>query len=388
MLAVEARRRADSIETKGALLTALTQGLPATEPAVAVDAPITSSLRSFIPSGMGRILGVEISADARTVVVNGQSLSGTGMFAAFDIETRAELRRVEFDTDVGQAYVDPAGAFALVSTTSEVTIYNLRTDGSSTIVENRAGEPEVVEASLSPDGSTVAVITVDGAVAFYDARTSKRLESATPPRVGGGRFTLDGSFAFGWIDPATGTLTIHLWDVAAGEEIRRFPLELPDGGEYPQTFLASPDLSRLVGIGFPGPGTVDVWDGVSGELIGNRSQRPADVRGRPAFVSDHVVALGRYDGSILLYDLESERIVRDPLEASGGGIWALAATPDRRTLVSVGDDEGLIRIWGPDDRGLLDQPIAPAQVLRAASADRSRYALGLAGRDDRGPRQR
>ena len=266
--------------------------------------------------------------------------------------------------------------FALVPDPSAVRIYGIRTEHDLTIVEVQPGDPEVVEASLARDGSTVAVIFSDRSVGFYDTRTGDRLDGATPPPiVGGGRFALDGSFVFGSIDPDNGILTIHLWDVEAGAEIRRFALESPDRGFYPQTFLSSPDLSLLVGIEFPGPGTVDVWDGVTGELIGERGQRPGNVRGRPAFVSDHIVALGRYDGSILLYDLASERVIRDPLEASGGGIWGLAATPDGRTLVSVGDDEGLIRIWGPDDHGLLDQPIASDRELRAVSADRSRYAV-------------
>ena len=80
-------------------------------------------------------------------------------------------------------------------------------------------------------------------------------------------------------------------------------------------------MAVLVGIDGLRSGAVEVWNGTTGGLIGDSSQRPRQSRGRPAFVSDRVIALGRFDGSIVLYDLASERVVRAPLKASGGGIW-------------------------------------------------------------------
>ena len=372
LLAVEARRHADTIDTRGALLTALTQTLPDPAPAVELDTPVTSSLRGFIPSGLARVFDVAISANGRTIAVTGLTAAGRPLFVAFDARTRAELLRV--DADLGNPFLDPKGAYVLVENLNAVEIYGIRDTTRRQVVEVRPGGPGILEASLSPDGSTVGVIFEDESIAFYDARTGRFLDAATPPPGAlGGRFAWDGSFTYGTIPADTGVLELHFWAVRAGVERRRVALE-PPGDVYPSTYVFSPDMALIVGIDRLGVGTMDVWNATTGELVGDRSQRPRKARGFPAFVSDRIVALGRYDGLIVLYDLASERLVRAPLRASGGGIWDLDATPDGRTLVSVGDD-GLIRIWSADDRGLIDAPVAAGADLLAVSADRSRMAV-------------
>jgi DNA-binding SARP family transcriptional activator/WD40 repeat protein len=374
LLAVEARRHDDSIQSRGALLTALTQGLPPREPTLELTAPVTSSLRRFIASGMGRIAGVDISDDGRTVVVNGDAPAGGGMFAAFDTDSGEELRRLEFDESVALANVDPTGSFALVRAGKELGLYGLRRDGDRAVAGVTTGR-ELQQASLSADGSMVSVGWSDGTVDFHDASTGQRMDLASPPqRVTAGRFRRDGAFLYGAVDEI-GRLTIHVWDVAAGTDVHQFTVATPhpDWEPVPDAFILSPDGSRLIATDFSGG--IDVWDTATGSLIGDRADRPGDVRGRPAFVTDTIIALGRPDGQVLLYDLDAERLVRAPLEASGGGIWALDATPDGRTLVSVGDDEGRIRIWGPDDQGTLDHVLARDRRVTAVSADRSTYAL-------------
>ncbi len=294
------------------------------------------------------------------------------MFAAFDAQTGTVLRRVAGDR--GTPYLDPDGKHALVQGFDVVEIYGIRDKTRRSVVEVQPGGPRITEASLSPDGSTAGVIFDDGSVTFYDARTGRLIDTITPPSGAlGGRFGWDGSFVFGTIPAETGVLALHSWDVRAGVELDRVELESPDGG-YPDTFLSAPDMAVIVGVDGRRTGAVDVWNGTTGELVGDSSQRPRQARGRPAFVSDRVVALGRLDGTIVLYDLASERVVRAPLKASGGGIWDLDATPDGRTLVSVADD-GLIRIWGADDRGLIDEPVVDGADLLAVSADRSRMAV-------------
>jgi WD40 repeat protein len=98
------------------------------------------------------------------------------------------------------------------------------------------------------------------------------------------------------------------------------------------------------------------------------------MRAGPVFVDDRTVAIGSPDGSIVLYDVAAERVARSTLQSAGGGILALDASPEQGLLVSAADD-GLVRVWQTDDRGLIDRPVAPGWSLGAASADGSTYAL-------------
>ena len=344
---------------------------------VPFDAPIASSLRGFIPTGLRRVYQVRISADGRTVVVHGEAPSGDAVFAAYDVATRTEMRRLRSETPIGQVHVEPGGTFALVAGFESVEIVSLTSERRLRVVDVPPEQPGVREASLSPDGSTVGVVFDDGSVDFFSAATAGRLGAPLPPPIAdGGRFGTDGSFVFGSFAPGSDVLGLHVWDVRAGEEIRTVDLVSPSGGSYSRELLFSPDMALLVGINDPSgvTGSVDVWDSTTGELVGDRGLRPNLARGLPAFVSDRIVALGRFDGQIVLYDLAAERVVRTPLEASSGGIYGLAATPDGRALVSVGD-EGLIRIWGPDDRGLIDEPLVMGRQLVAVAADGTRFAV-------------
>jgi len=371
LLAVEARRHADTTETRGALLTALTQGQPEPADGVPLGDPLPAALMGLVSTGWPRVYAVDISGDGGTVMAYGQTIDGRNELAAFDVASGRELRR--FALDLPYFSLDPTGTFAFAGDPQSVRVLALRAGTDDELA--LPPDVQVTSVDVSPDGTTAAVLFADRTVAFYATRSRERLELPSPSGpVGQGAFNDAGAFAYGDLDPNTNTISLEEWDAERGIPVSAHVL-MPTGGPWPTAYTQSPDGSLLVGVD-KNNGTVDVWDVATGKTRGATRQLAA--RARAVFVSDHTVALGRPDGSILLYDLDAERAVRKPLEASGGDIWALAVSADRRRLVSVADD-GLIRVWGAEDRGPLFEPVAPGRMIVDVSADGSTYLLASPG---------
>lgn len=383
LLAVEARRRADTSETRGALLTALTQGQPEPADGVPLGDPLPSALVGFVATGWPQVFAVDISDDGSTVVAYGQTVDGRRELAAFDVGSGRELRRLA----TGSYFtLVPAGDFALVVDGRSVRRLALR--GGEDGDWGLPAGADATSIDVSPDGATTAVVFANRTVAFYATYSGMRLDGPVPSDpVGQGGFNDSGAFIYGDLDAASNTVRLDEWDAERGMLISSRVLAAP-AGPWPTAYTQSPDGSLLVGVD-PLHGAVDVWDLATGTTTGPR--RPLGVRARAVFVSEHTIALGRPDGSILLYDVDAERAVRKPLEASGGGIWALAVSADHERLVSVAED-GLIRVWGADDRGPLSATVAPDRMIVDVAGDGSAYlsvssagTLAVISTDDSAP---
>jgi WD40 repeat protein len=75
---------------------------------------------------------------------------------------------------------------------------------------------------------------------------------------------------------------------------------------------------------------------------------PVGQPGVPSFAfspNGHMLALGRDDGTIVLWDLVAHRAVRNPLVTHDGPILGVAFSLDGKTLASAGQATGTIRIW-------------------------------------------
>jgi WD40 repeat protein len=265
-------------------------------------------------------------------------------------------------------WLDPSGTFAVAGNAEGVSVYGLRGGEDRDVV--RATDKAFDSGHVSPDGTVVAVTIDGGLIEFYETSTGDQITPAPPATsVAEAGFDSAGLFVYGGIDPATGSVLVNGWDVAAGSLAYSVALEPVD--EWPLTFQVSPDGERLVGI--RRHGNVDVWDLRSGAVLGT-TRTIGPVNHNMVFVDDRIVAFGRYDGSILLYDLDAERPIR-PLETSGGGIVALATSSDRQRLVSLSAGDDLIRVWQPDDHGLIMEPVADDRSIVALSDDGSRYLV-------------
>ncbi len=153
-----------------------------------------------------------------------------------------------------------------------------------------------VSVALSPDGRTLATVTEDGTVAFWDMATHRRI-GETP------------------IDH-TAQIAAVAWS--------------PDG-----TTLATASRDD----------TVRLWDAVTHERIG------APLRGHRGGVTSVVfspdgstLATGGNDHTVRLWDVATERQIGDPLEGHGAGVTGAAFTSGGKALASWAKD-GTARLW-------------------------------------------
>jgi RNA polymerase sigma factor (sigma-70 family) len=227
---------------------------------------------------------------------------------------------------------------------------------------------------LSPDGRALATGGNDRSIRFWELATGREVRRiAVPDRPANIQFSPDGHF-LAWLSLGVEKLRwqLHLWDVAAGNEIRRW------SSARGYTFRFSPDGKLLAGVELSkGARLVSchLWDVHTGQdhPITLPLPRPASA-GRIAFSpGGRTLALGDSTGVIYLWELAAGK-VRCRLEAPGGAVSSLAFAPDGKTLVSgLYDTTALIwDVFGPTPEGQGRRPPEASDLpgLWADLADR------------------
>ena len=287
LLALEAGRLDDSVDTRGALLGALEHGSRIRAWLQGFDAPVVAS--AFSPSGtllatatiegttlwdtatwksvgpplrssQGGWEGVDFSPDGRTLAIAG----GKGRVELWDVSTGKELREL----------TDPAAA--------------------------TSGEPALSVVLYSPDGSVIA---------------------AGPQE----------------------TNHVTLWDTASGRVIGRPITTNPPGTGGAQSISFSPDSKR---IAVPGArGTVGIWEVATGRRVGKPlAIGSADVEKAIFAAGGRTLIASDDSGSVSMVDVATGRPIRPPLSVGSGFADSLDLSPDGR-LVAVASYEGSVFVW-------------------------------------------
>ncbi|WP_188989889.1 TIR domain-containing protein [Saccharopolyspora thermophila] len=136
-----------------------------------------------------------------------------------------------------------------------------------------------------------------------------------------------------------------LWDVGTGQRIG----VLAAGPAGPVRAVAfSPDGRVLASAGHP-PGTgepneVALWDVRTHQRIGTLPVGSDEIYSLAYSRDGKLLAAGRGDGAVLLWDTASRQPVGRPLTGHTGPVGAVAFSPDGNLLASTGDD-GTVRLW-------------------------------------------
>ena len=272
LLALEAGRLDDSVDSRGALLGALEHGSRIRAWLQGFDSPVVAT--AFSPNG-----------------------------------TLLATTTIKGDHALGHATWKPVGP----------------------PLRSSQGGSEGVD--FSPDGRTLAIAGGEGRVELWDVATRKELReltdpAATPdePALSAVRYSPDGSVI------AAGpqeTNHVTLWATATGRVIGRPIIANPPGSGGAQSISFSPDSKR---IAVPGaPGTVGIWEVATGRRVGKPlAIGSADV-GAAIFAEGGRTLIASDDsGSVSMVDVATGRPIRPPLSV-GDAACRLAGSQSGRT---------------------------------------------------------
>jgi WD40 repeat protein/class 3 adenylate cyclase/tRNA A-37 threonylcarbamoyl transferase component Bud32/energy-coupling factor transporter ATP-binding protein EcfA2 len=235
---------------------------------------------------------------------------------------------------------------------------------------------ELAVVRYSPDGRTIAAGAVeDSRVTLWDVRTGSligKLFAVKPPETGGVHwmaFTPDSSRVV--FPGATGS--VGLWSVGAGRRVGR-PLVVGEEDVGAGTF--APDGRHLV-VG-DSTGAVTIWDIRSGTNLGeplSTGDTPVTVLG---LTSDgKFLATGSFGGAVGVWDVQTGIRLGQPLVADTAPIPAVAFSPDGKSLLSAHDRSAVL--WDVSGRQAIGTPLGgPADLFTsmAFSPDGRRLAAG------------
>jgi WD40 repeat protein len=204
-------------------------------------------------------------------------------------------------------------------------------------------------------------------IRLWEVATGKDLRRIANPRevVSAVAFSRDAKqlAAFCSEDRTGGETTAHLWDIATGQEVGKWPASTG------RVLTFSPDGKGLTAIGVTFPPTpeedttVHCWDVTTGKGSHFTLPRRYRVIGTALSPDGKSLALGRMDGSIDLCELATGQ-VRRQFTGHQGFIPSLAFSADGKTLLSGSSDTTAL-VW--DVTGLAQdrrdrRPPSPEQV--------------------------
>jgi WD40 repeat protein/tRNA A-37 threonylcarbamoyl transferase component Bud32 len=249
-----------------------------------------------------------------------------------------------FRSPVNAVAYSPDGRLLATVTPGVTTLWNTATwRRSGQPLHSAQGDGEGVD--FSPDGRTLAVAGGRGRVELWSvARRTKLRELTDPaaaksddPALAGVRFSPDGT-----IIAAGGQESNHvtLWDVASGRVIGR-PITVKPPGGGAQWIAFTPDSRRIAAPG--ADGAVGIWDPATGRRLARLEIGKAGVADALFARSGRTLIAGDDAGSVSFVDVATGRLLRR-LSIGDQTVDALALSPDER-LVAAASFAGPVYVW-------------------------------------------
>ena len=350
LLSVEAFRTHDTFEARSSMLSILNR-VSRLEAFLIPPRPLGSEARLL------RVGGIVFYGGGEAVVVSNKDRGLVLIDPSTGVPVEPNLgtdgRRI---TSV--AFSPRSGRLAWADESGTVTIY-----GSRSPAEKAEKIPVVDEGdsihdiAVDPTGQLLAVALGDGSVRVWNVDT--RVGSPLAPHTGkwGGAaqavaFSPDGSILAAGSYAAHGNEgTVRLWKMPEGRTVGQPLVSRPEGSDLTgdggvNDVAFSPDgglLAWSVGDG------VVLWDLEKAELHDVLKVDSSDKLTGLAFsgAGSPVLAAGSKSGAIWRWDVESLKSFGKPLRGHSRGVDGLAFSPDGKALLSLNEDDSVIR-WNLD----------------------------------------
>lgn len=397
LLGLEAEHMRSSIDTRGALLGALEhagrmaaglQGLNAPPNAtvfspdgsllatVGVDGATIWSVITHRPIGpplrssQGGWQGGDFSPDGRTLALVGQ----TGKVEYWDVATWKEVS--EFSTPDGawlqSVHFSPNGRVIAVAgrEINHVTLLDAAT-GRVLGKPIAPHEPGSAAGSIAftPDSKHIAMIVDGGNIALWSVAT-QRPDSAVLPvgdeSISGLAFTPDGRALV-----VGGSRGVSTWNLTNGHRIGA----ILSTGAADVTAIAVSRDGRLIAAGSLS-GTVFVWDAVTGAPFGSPLTADTTQVWALAFSPDGTLLASAHDRSAALWDLSGRQSIGEPIGPVSDVSTGVAFRPGGRQL-ALGRYDGTVGIFDLATRSEIGHVNVGSIVFAVAySPDGSVLAIG------------
>ena len=225
-----------------------------------------------------------------------------------------------------------------------IKLWNLKT---GQLLRALSGHSEyVLSVAFSPDGQTIATSSADKTVKLWDVRTGKQVRSLSGHSnwVYAVAFSPDGQI----LADASDDSTIKLWHLPTGKLITN--LSSPSG-KVVRSVAFSPDGKTLVSGSYD---QINLWN-LENVLAGCKDASSCSPRktfsGKLGIVDSiaispdsQTLACGTKDKSIKLWNLQTGKL-QDTISGLSDPVHTLTFSPDGKTLVSGGSEDGTIEVW-------------------------------------------
>jgi WD40 repeat protein len=136
--------------------------------------------------------------------------------------------------------------------------------------------------------------------------------------------------------PPDGLKTLAFWDLTSKRKLERLAAAATNAG-----VVAFSHDGRLLAIGYF-DGWVRLWDYRTGKKLSELRESRSPIWA-VAFSPHSTMVASSADNKVILYDVVTQRV--SALQGQVGPVLSIAFAPDGRTLASVGDDDGTVRLW-------------------------------------------